>query len=42
MLQEVEGHLEAYLQHLLERKLNSPRFMRQIQSWERPEAATIP
>ena len=31
MLQEVEGHLEAYLQHLLERKLNSPRFMRQVE-----------
>jgi DNA repair protein RecO (recombination protein O) len=31
---EVEGHLEAYLNHLLERKLNSPRFMRQIQALE--------
>jgi DNA repair protein RecO (recombination protein O) len=29
--QEVEGHLEAYLNHLLERKLNSPRFLRQVQ-----------
>jgi len=28
---EVEGHLEAYLNHLLERRLNSPRFLRQIQ-----------
>ena len=28
---EVEGHLEAYLHHLLERKLNSPRFLRQIE-----------
>jgi hypothetical protein len=27
---EVEGHLEAYLHHLLERQLNSPRFLRQI------------
>jgi DNA repair protein RecO (recombination protein O) len=30
--QEVEGHLEAYLHHLLERKLNSPRFLRQVQA----------
>jgi hypothetical protein len=29
--QEVEGHLEAYLSQLLERKLNSPRFLRQVQ-----------
>ena len=28
---DVEGHLEAYLHHLLERKLNSPRFLRQIE-----------
>jgi DNA repair protein RecO (recombination protein O) len=28
--QEVEGHLEAYLNHLLERQLNSPRFLRQV------------
>jgi DNA repair protein RecO (recombination protein O) len=29
--QEVEGHLEAYLHHLLERQLNSPRFLRQVE-----------
>lgn len=29
--QEVEGHLEAYLSQLLERTLNSPRFLRQVQ-----------
>jgi DNA repair protein RecO (recombination protein O) len=27
---EVEAHIEAYLGHLLERRLNSPRFMRQM------------
>ena len=32
--QEVEDHLEAYLTHLLERKLNSPRFLRQVQALE--------
>jgi len=30
--QEVEEHLEVYLTHLLERKLNSPRFLRQVQA----------
>lgn len=29
---EVEAHLESYLGHLLERKLNSPRFLRQVQA----------
>lgn len=29
---EVEAHLEAYLAHLLERRLNSPRFLRQVQA----------
>lgn len=29
---EVEAHLEAYLGHLLERRLNSPRFLRQVQA----------
>lgn len=29
---EVEAHLEAYLGHLLERRLNSPRFLRQMQA----------
>jgi DNA repair protein RecO (recombination protein O) len=33
--QEVEGHLEAYLNQLLERKLNSPRFLRQVQILDR-------
>ena len=28
--QEVEDHLEAYLHHLLERRLNSPRFLHQV------------
>lgn len=38
--QEVEGHLEVYLNHLLERKLNSPRFLRQVQVLESaPESA---
>jgi DNA repair protein RecO (recombination protein O) len=37
--QEVEGHLEAYLTHLLERTLNSPRFLRQIQALETAESA---
>jgi DNA repair protein RecO (recombination protein O) len=32
--QEVEDHLEAYLSHLLERQLNSPRFLRQVQALE--------
>jgi DNA repair protein RecO (recombination protein O) len=32
--EEVEGHLEAYLHHLLERTLNSPRFLRQVQALE--------
>jgi len=32
--QEVEEHLEAYLTHLLERRLNSPRFLRQVQALE--------
>jgi len=31
---EVEEHLEAYLTHLLERRLNSPRFLRQVQALE--------
>ena len=37
--QEVEGHLEAYLNHLLERRLNSPRFLRQVQALESASAA---
>jgi len=32
--QEVEDHLEAYLNHLLERRLNSPRFLRRVQALE--------
>ena len=32
--QEVEDHLEAYLTHLLERRLNSPRFLRQVLALE--------
>jgi DNA repair protein RecO (recombination protein O) len=30
--EEVEAHLEAYLGHLLERRLNSPRFLRQVRA----------
>jgi DNA repair protein RecO (recombination protein O) len=36
--QEVEDHLEAYLTHLLERKLNSPRFLRQVQALQHQPA----
>lgn len=39
---EVEGHLEAYLTHLLERTLNSPRFLRQIQALEIAEGPAAP
>jgi DNA repair protein RecO (recombination protein O) len=40
--QEVEGHLEAYLNHLLERKLNSPRFLRQVEAVDgAPEPAAV-
>jgi DNA repair protein RecO (recombination protein O) len=32
---EVEAHLEAYLTYLLERRLNSPAFLRQVRDLER-------
>ncbi len=38
---EVEGHLEAYLTHLLERTLNSPRFLRQVQALEPADRAAV-
>jgi DNA repair protein RecO (recombination protein O) len=40
--QEVESHLEAYLHHLLERRLNSPRFLRQVQALGSAEMLSVP